>query len=86
MTEKQISNKITKALKKAGYIVNALPKPPGWADISAFKNGKVYFLEVKRPNKPLSPLQQLLQQKFQQNHFIYERVTSLEDVKKLGLL
>jgi Holliday junction resolvase len=61
MTEQQIQSKIKKKLQEQGWYVTKLIKTStnGIPDLLAIKNGKAMFIEVKRENGKLSPLQQL---------------------------
>jgi len=61
MTEQQIQSKIKKKLQEQGWYVTKLIKTStnGIPDLLAIKNGKAMFIEVKREQGKLSPLQQL---------------------------
>jgi len=61
MTEQQIQTKIKKKLQAQGYFVTKLIKTStnGIPDLLAIKDGKATFIEVKRENGILSPLQEL---------------------------
>jgi len=60
MTEQQIQTKIKKKLQAQGYFVTKLIKTStnGIPDLLAIKDGKATFIEVKRENGILSPLQE----------------------------
>jgi hypothetical protein len=61
MTEQQIQTKIKKKLQESGWYVTKLIKTStnGIPDLLAIKHGKAMFIEVKRENGILSPLQEL---------------------------
>jgi len=61
MTEQQIQTKIKKKLQERGWFVTKLIKTStnGIPDLLAIKNGKAMFIEVKRENGKLAPLQQM---------------------------
>ena len=61
MTEQQIQTKIKKKLQAQGWFVTKLIKTStkGIPDLLAIKNGKAMFIEVKRENGKLAPLQQM---------------------------
>ncbi len=61
MTEQQIQSKIKKKLQERGWYVTKLIKTStnGIPDLLAIKYGKAMFIEVKREQGILSPLQQL---------------------------
>ena len=61
MTEQQIQSKIKKKLQERGWYVTKLIKTStnGIPDLLAIKYGKAMFIEVKREQGKLSPLQQL---------------------------
>ena len=61
MTEQQIQTKIKKKLQAQGYFVTKLIKTStnGIPDLLAIKDGQATFIEVKRQNGILSPLQEL---------------------------
>lgn len=86
MLESNISKNITKELRKNGFLVNALPKPSGWPDLQAFKNGHVTLIEVKQPGKGLTELQKVVVGKFNKNGFIVHVARSVHDLYKLGIL
>jgi len=68
-------------------IFRALPKytQRGMADIWAVKDGKIYFIEVKRPDGRMSPEQH----EFMRNAVIagaeYVLAKSVDDVQRAGL-
>jgi hypothetical protein len=62
--------------------------PSGLPDIMLIDRenyGQLVGLEVKQPKGKKSPAQLLMQKRFHLNNARYEFVTSVEDVKKLGL-
>ena len=61
MTEQQIQTKIKKKLQAQGYFVTKLIKTStnGIPDLLAIKDGQAMFIEVKKENGILSPLQEL---------------------------
>lgn len=61
MTEQQIQTKIKKKLQSQGYFVTKLIKTStnGIPDLLAIKDGQAMFIEVKKENGILSPLQEL---------------------------
>ena len=61
MTEQQIQTKIKKKLQERGWFVTKLIKTSanGIPDLLAIKYGKAMFIEVKRENGKLAPLQQM---------------------------
>ncbi len=61
ISEQQIQSKIKKKLQEQGWYVTKLIKTStnGIPDLLAIKNGKAMFIEVKREQGKLSPLQQL---------------------------
>jgi Holliday junction resolvase len=61
MTEQQIQSKIKKKLQLRGYFVTKLIKTStnGIPDLLAIKDGQATFIEVKKENGILSPLQEL---------------------------
>ena len=61
MTEQQIQTKIKKKLQERGWFVTKLIKTStnGIPDLLAIKNGNAMFIEVKRENGKLAPLQQM---------------------------
>jgi Holliday junction resolvase len=61
MTEQQIQTKIKKKLQAQGYFVTKLIKTStnGIPDLLAIKDGQATFIEVKKENGILSPLQEL---------------------------
>ena len=61
MTEQQIQTKIKKKLQLKGYFVTKLIKTStnGIPDLLAIKDGQATFIEVKKENGILSPLQEL---------------------------
>jgi Holliday junction resolvase len=61
MTEQQIQTKIKKKLQERGWFVTKLIKTStnGIPDILAIKYGKAMFIEVKKENGKLAPLQQM---------------------------
>lgn len=61
MTEQQLQTKIKKKLQAQGYFVTKLIKTStnGIPDLLAIKDGQATFIEVKRENGILSPLQEL---------------------------
>ena len=60
-TEQQIQTKIKKKLQERGWFVTKLIKTStnGIPDLLAIKKGKARFIEVKRENGKLAPLQQM---------------------------
>ena len=60
-TEQQIQTKIKKKLQERGWFVTKLIKTStnGIPDLLAIKNGKAMFIEVKKKNGKLAPLQQM---------------------------
>lgn len=61
MTEQQIQTKIKKKLQDRGWFVTKLIKTStnGIPDLLAIKYGKAMFIEVKKENGKLAPLQQM---------------------------
>ena len=61
MTEQQIQTKIKKKLQERGWFVTKLIKTStnGIPDLLAIKYGKAMFIEVKKENGKLAPLQQM---------------------------
>ena len=61
MTEQQIQTKIKNKLQERGWFVTKLIKTStnGIPDLLAIKYGKAMFIEVKRENGKLAPLQQM---------------------------
>ena len=61
MTEQQIQSKIKRKLQERGWYVTKLIKTStnGIPDLLAIKFGKAMFIEVKREQGKLSPLQEL---------------------------
>lgn len=61
MTEQQIQTKIKKKLEADGWYVIKLIKTSknGIMDLLCLKNGQTMWVEVKKPNGILSPLQKL---------------------------
>ena len=61
MTEQQIQTNIKKKLQERGWFVTKLIKTStnGIPDLLAIKNGKAMFIEVKKENGKLAPLQQM---------------------------
>ena len=58
-SEARIQREIIEALKDSGWLVTKLQSAStnGWPDLIAIKGGKVVFIEVKRPEGNLSPVQ-----------------------------
>ena len=69
MTEQQIQTKIKTKLQDRGWYVTKLIKTStnGIPDLLAIKYGKAMFIEVKRENGRLSPLQQMRIQELSQS-------------------
>lgn len=61
MTEQQIQTKIKNKLQERGWFVTKLIKTStnGIPDLLAIKYGKAMFIEVKKENGKLAPLQQM---------------------------
>ena len=70
MTEGQIQKQAIELLKLSGYLVFRLnagrqsnkvrPCPPGTPDLLAVKNGRVLWLEIKKPGEKLRDTQQVM--------------------------
>lgn len=71
MLESQLKQKVRKKLKKDGYLVVQLIKtsPNGMPDTMALKDGKVMFIEMKRPGGIVSPLQEVTHQRLRDEGF-----------------
>lgn len=65
----------------------AMPKYSltGVSDIIALKDGKAYFLEVKRPKGIQSENQKIFERLVTDNGGVYRVVMSIDDVQALGL-
>lgn len=71
-----------------GYRAQSKWTPKGLPDIMLVHKeeyGQLVGLEVKQPGGKKSPDQLLMKKRFELNNARYEFVTSIEDVKKLGL-
>lgn len=69
MKESVIQSQIAKILRKNGWLVNTLVKPPGWADISAHKAGRSIFIEVKTEKGKVTRLQEHMINQFKKQGF-----------------
>lgn len=71
MKESQIQNKKIKQLEEEGYFVVKLilTNKNGIPDLLALKDGKVLFLEVKRPHTKLTKLQEYRIQELKKQGF-----------------
>ena len=84
MTEAYIQSKIATKLRKNGWIVNTLPKPPGHPDITAFKDkNTTLFIEVKKPGKEPTALQELQMSKLRKMGFPVFVLDNHKDLKKI---
>jgi hypothetical protein len=72
---------------KTKGVFRALPKytQRGMADIWAVKNGKIYFIEVKRPDGRMSPEQHEFMRGAVLAGAEYVLAKSIEDIQKAGL-
>lgn len=80
MTEQQIQSKIKRKLQERGWYVTKLIKTStnGIPDLLAIKFGKAMFIEVKRENGKLSPLQELRIDELRQSGAIVHVWTDFE--------
>lgn len=85
ITEQKIQSKIKKYAESKGWIVVKTIKlsSAGFPDLFLFKNGKTIFIEVKKENGIISPLQILRQKQLQKENFICEFCYSLEQFKTI---
>ena len=84
MLEKQIENKLTKSVKKAGGIAPKFVSPnyDGMPDrLVLLPFGKLAFVEVKAPNKKPRPLQKARHKMLNRLGF---KVYVLDDAEQIG--
>ena len=84
MLEKQIENKLTKSVKKAGGIAPKFVSPSfaGMPDrLVLLPDGLCAFVEVKAPNKKPRPLQKARHRLLQKLGF---KVYVLDDTEQIG--
>lgn len=60
--ESKLQRKIILDLKAKGFIPNKVIRcnNPGWPDIEALRNGKIFFIEVKDEGEKADPLQEYI--------------------------
>jgi len=84
--EKKIQSEIVRWLKDHGYSVDVITKGlygnNGISDIIAVKQGKVAFIEVKRPGKKPTKLQELYLKEKQRHGAISFIAYCIDDVKR----
>lgn len=86
MLESQIQNKIKTELVKAGYFVTKLIQTTsaGIPDLLAIKDGKAFFIEVKRPKVGvISELQKYRIKELKDKGAVAVIAYSVEDIKFL---
>lgn len=72
--ESKIQARIIKRLEKEGYWVVKiiLSSKPGFPDLLVLKDGKAFFVEVKRPGEKPRPLQEYRMNELRELGFICE--------------
>ncbi len=85
MKESEIQKKIIDELKKNGWIPLKviICNLNGWPDISAFKDGKCLFLEVKIPGKKPRPLQKYRLKELSRNGFFTYCISSYKELPRI---
>ncbi len=84
MKEQDIQAKIIKYLSDQGWLVtkNIATSRKGTPDLTAIKDGQAFMIEVKKPGKPLGPLQRVYKIEAKRHHGVdVIRADSVEDVK-----
>jgi len=85
-SESQVQRKIIAYAKANGwlYIKTIKLSESGHADVILFKNGKTFFIEVKKSTGGVNSELQLYRQKqFRAEGFVWEFINDFEDFKKL---
>uniref|UniRef100_A0A6H1ZA54 Putative VRR-NUC domain-containing protein n=1 Tax=viral metagenome TaxID=1070528 RepID=A0A6H1ZA54_9ZZZZ len=87
--ETAIKNSIKSYLNLKGYFfyhnLQGLGSARGLADLTILKDGKVYWVEVKRPGGKQSDYQKLFQQHIEDEGGIYIVATSVQDLIDRGI-
>ncbi|HHW41276.1 MAG TPA: hypothetical protein GXX19_09030 [Syntrophomonadaceae bacterium] len=84
MTEKDIQNGIRQFLRMNGFFVirnqQGLGSHPGMTDLTAVKDGQVYWIEIKKPGGRLSRVQEKFRDSIRAAGGNWMVATSVEDV------
>lgn len=83
--ESSIQSKIVDKLKKLNYIVikTTVSSLNGWPDLTIFRNGYTFFIEVKALNKEPSPLQLHRHSQLRSQNFIVLVIDSNDGISSL---
>ncbi len=84
VTEKEIQNGIRQFLRMNGFFVirnqQGLGSHPGMTDLTAIKDGQIYWIEVKKPGGRLSRVQQKFRDEMVSHGGNWFIATCVEDV------
>jgi Holliday junction resolvase len=87
-TENQIQSAIREYLQYKGWFVvrhqQGLGCHRGLSDLTAIKNGRVIWIEVKTPNGKLSEYQKKFKEEISIHGGTYIVARSIDDVKEIG--
>lgn len=85
--ESKLQKAVRASLKKRGWLVNKtiLCSVNGWPDIIAIKEGRVIWIEMKAPGKPLEPLQQYVHEQIRNAGGTVYKIDNFEDYLRLKL-
>ena len=87
MQERDIEQALIRAVRRSGGLCLKFVSP-GWAGapdrICLWKNGRIAFVELKRPGGKIRPLQKKRLEQLRSLGFEVVVVDCLEDVEKIG--
>lgn len=85
MLESVLQTKIKKYLETKGwYVVKYIQTTKnGWPDLGAHKDGRLVYVEVKKPGETAEPLQVIRHTELREKGFTVFVIDNMDDTKKL---